>query len=250
MKDNYDVPALKRAHDVLSILSTSPQPVQAPTIAEKTGMSRSTLYLLLDALERRKWIEKRADGYIIGLTLFELGNAYVRHDRLLAAFRQEASSFVLRLNEVVQMAVLDGAHVVYIAREDAARPVRLVSDLGSRLPAHCCALGKALLATLDDETVDSLLPAKLEGLTEHTLTQRSELIGELAAIRSNGLATEREEAVLGLACFAAFVGITPLGKRVAVSCSIPLGRITPRLEKQVRVGVVSMADRIGRVLRA
>ncbi len=248
MKDEYDVPALKRAHDVLSILSTSLRPVKAPVLAEMTGMSRSTLYLLLDALERRKWIERRVDGYIIGLTLFEFGNAYVRHDSLLAAFRRESAAFVLRHNEVVQLAVLDGAHVVYIAREDAPRPVRLVSDLGSRLPAHCCALGKALLAGLDDETVTSLLPARLEGLTEHTQTLRSKLLIELDAIRRTGIATEREEAVLGLMCFAAFVGITPLGKRVAVSCSAPLGRLSAKLEKQIRVGVVTMAQRIGRVL--
>ena len=92
-------------------------------------------------------------------------------------------------------------------------PCAWFPTLGSRLPAHCCALGKALLATLDDETVDSLLPAKLDGLTEHTLTRRSELLGELAEVRRSGLATER-------------------------------------LEKQIRVAVASMADRIGRVLRA
>jgi len=162
-------------------------------------------------------------------------SAYVRHDHLMAAFRRESAVFVQRYNEVVQMAVLEGRYVVYIAREDAARPVRLVSDLGSRLPAHCCALGKALLAGLDDATLTSLLPVNLEAVTEHTLPRRDDVLRALAATRASGLATEREESALGLACFAAFVDITPLGKRVAVSCSVPLGRLTAKVEKQIRI---------------
>lgn len=249
MKDEYDVPALKRAHDLLDILSSATRPVKASVLADKTGMSRSTLYLLLDALERRKWIEKRADGYIIGLTLFEFGNAYVRDDRLLSAFRRESAVFVLKHNEVVQLAVLDGSEVVYIAREDAPRPVRLVSDLGSRLPAHCCALGKALLAGLGDDEITALLPARLPPITEHTRTRRSDLLVDLASIRETGLAVEREESTIGLTCFAAFVGVTPLGKRVAVSCSVPLARMDRRREKQLAVSVVGMADRIGRAMQ-
>ncbi|MEC5409246.1 IclR family transcriptional regulator [Paraburkholderia sp. MPAMCS5] len=248
MADENDVPALRRTHDLLDVLSRASQPVKASALVEMTGTSRSTLYLLLDALERRKWIEKRADGYMIGVTLFEFGNAYVRHDRLLPTFRREAAAFVLRHNEVVQLAVLDEAQVVYIAREDAPRPVRLVSDLGSRLPAHCCALGKALLAGLGDEAVTALLPPRLEAFTENTLTRRADLLEELASVRKTGLAIEREEAVSGLVCFAAFVGVTPLGRRVAVSSSVPIGRLSTRQEKQIAVSVVAMADRIGRVL--
>jgi len=248
VKTDYEVPALKRIHDVLDILCAATSPVRPAALAQATGMSRSTLYLLLESLEKRRWIEKRADGYLIGLTLFELGNAYFRHDRLLAAFRRESAAFVATHNEVVQLAVLDGAEVVYIAREDAPRPVRLISDVGLRLPAHCCALGKALLASLDDEAVCALLPARLAAMTEHTTTRRADLLRELAGIRARGLATEREEVVAGLACFAAFVGVTSLGKRVAVSSSVPVSRLDARREKRLVVGVAGMADRIGRAL--
>ncbi|KAG1232174.1 hypothetical protein G6F68_019144 [Rhizopus microsporus] len=89
-----------------------------------------------------------------------LGFAYLRHDGLQAAFHEAASDFVARCNEVVQLAVLDGFDVVYIAREDARRPVRLVSELGMRLPAHACALGKALLANLDADALAACVPAE------------------------------------------------------------------------------------------
>jgi DNA-binding IclR family transcriptional regulator len=222
--------------------------VRASTLLQETGLSRSTLYLLLDALESRHWVEKRGDGYIVGVKLFELGSAYVRHDGLQAAFRDEASAYVAAHNEVVQLAVLDGAEVVYIAREDAQRPVRLVSDLGSRLPAHCCALGKALLSSLPDQDVVSLLPDRLAAMTPKTTTRRSALLRELAGIRACGLATEREEVSIGLACFAAYIGVTPLGKRVAVSTSVPLGRLDARREKQIATAIARVASRIAATL--
>jgi DNA-binding IclR family transcriptional regulator len=248
MSTAYEVPALKRIHDILDLLAQAQAPVRASAIAEQTGLSRSTLYLMLDSLERRRWIEKRADGYIVGVTLFELGSAYVRHDRLHEAFRHEAASFIAAHNEVVQLAVLDGAEVVYIAREDPARPVRLISDLGSRLPAHCCALGKALLASLSDDEVLKMLPKQLAAVTSQTITRRQDLLQALAAVRRSGLAHEREEVTAGLTCFAVFVGVTALGKRVAVSTSLPLDRIDARREKRLAIAVVEMAQRIGKTL--
>lgn len=248
MSTAYEVPALKRIHDILDLLAQAQAPVRASAIAEQTGLSRSTLYLMLDSLERRRWIEKRADGYIVGVTLFELGSAYVRHDRLHEAFRHEAASFIAAHNEVVQLAVLDGAEVVYIAREDPARPVRLISDLGSRLPAHCCALGKALLASLSDDEVLKILPKQLAAVTSQTITRRQDLLQALAAVRRSGLAHEREEVTAGLTCFAVFVGVTALGKRVAVSTSLPLDRIDARREKRLAIAVVEMAQRIGKTL--
>ncbi|WP_322106318.1 IclR family transcriptional regulator [Paraburkholderia sp. J41] len=248
MSSPYEVPALRRIHDILDVLAHAQGPVRAAAIGEMTNLSRSTLYLMLDSLERRGWIEKRADGYIVGVTLFELGSAYVRHDRLQDVFRQEAAAFVAKHNEVVQLAVLDGAEVVYIAREDAARPVRLVSDLGSRLPAHCCALGKALLASLPDDEVNTILPRQLAAVTNHTITRKTDLLAALAAIRRTGLAQEREEVTAGLTCFAAFVGVTALGKRAAVSTSMPLERLDARREKRLAIAVVEMAHRIGKTL--
>jgi DNA-binding IclR family transcriptional regulator len=210
MEKTYDVPALRRASDILEALAAAAKPVRAATLAEQTGLSRSTLYLMLETLARMQWIDKRDDGYMIGVGLFELGNAYVRHDKLQAAFREGAGAFINKHNEVVQLAVLDGVQVVYIAREDAHRPVRLVSE-------------------------------RLEAVTPRTITRRAALLRELAAIRASGLAVEREEVAEGLACFAAFVGMTPAGKRVAVSTSVPVGRLDPKREKQISIGIVQLA---------
>lgn len=245
MEKVYEVPALRRAQEVLDILARAREPVRVAALLDATGLSRSTLYLMLDSLQRQAWVEKRGDGYLIGVKLFELGNAYVRHDGYQSIFRALAAAFVATHDEVVQLATLDGADVVYIAREDSRRPVRLVSDLGSRLPAHCSALGKALLATLPQADLIALLPERLAALTPRTITRRAALLRELEGVRETGQASEFEESAAGLACFAAYVGQTAYGKRLAVSTSIPTGRVDPKREKRIRLAISRMALQIG-----
>jgi len=243
-KDPYEVPALRRAEQILQALAASASPVKAADLLARTGLSRSTLYLLLDSLESKGWIERRQEGYIVGVRLFELGSAYVRHENVREVFRAEAARFVAIHNEVVQMAVLDGAEVVYIAREDAPQPIRLVSDLGMRLPAHCSALGKALLASLDDADVSAALPRTLPALTPKSITRLPDLLAELDTVRRQGIALDREEASAGLSCYAAYIGRTSVGRRLAVSTSVPVSRMTRARERKIVVEVVNMARRI------
>lgn len=249
MATEYDVPAIRRAHEILRVLASRRTPVKAAELAQACQLAKSTLYLLLDCLEHRRWIERKDGGYIIGIELMALGFAYLRHDGLQTAFHEAASDFVARCNEVVQLAVLDGFDVVYIAREDARRPVRLVSELGMRLPAHACALGKALLANLDADELAACVPAELPRVTDRTLATREALYRELDLVRQMGLGQDLEEVATGLVCYAAYVGVTPLGKRVAVSTSIPTDRLDDAHRRDVMEGIRQVAQTIaGRVV--
>lgn len=67
----HDVPAIGRVHDILEALKSTRRPTSARDLLALTGMPRSTLYLTLDALERRQWIEKIGDGYAIGVALLD-----------------------------------------------------------------------------------------------------------------------------------------------------------------------------------
>ncbi|WP_368643463.1 IclR family transcriptional regulator [Castellaniella ginsengisoli] len=247
---NSAVPAVDRADAVLQVLALSSEPVSPADLALHTGLAKSTLYLLLTSLEQRRWIEKKGSGYVIGIGLYILGCAYVHFDNLQHIFRTAAAEFVTAHNEVVQLAVLQGAEVVYLAREDAHRPVRLVSDMGTRLPAHACALGKALLAQLSDEEVMRLLPRELVAITDRTITRHDVLLAELAAVRRSGLALDQEEVAAGLNCFAVFAGETPMGRRIAVSTSIPTDRLGPKREKTIVQAIVRVAAQVRQSLSA
>lgn len=241
---SYEVPAIARADEILRRLAERGSPVRPADLARDCGMPRSSLYLLLETLEARRWIERTGEGYVIGLALLSLGSAYLRHDSLEPAFRDAAGAFVARHNEVMQLAMLDGTDVAYLAREDARRPVRLVTDPGSRLPAHACALGKALLASFSDADVLARLPSPLPALTERTVTDPAALLAELATARRTGVALDLEEVSAGLSCYAAYVGQTALGRRVAISTSLPADRLDPRHADAVRAGLLDAARQI------
>lgn len=244
MPTDHDVPAIRRTHEILRVLASRRTPVKAAELAQTCKLPKSTLYLLLDCLENRRWIERKESGYIIGIELMTLGVAYLRHDGLQAAFHEAAGGFVARCNEVVQMAVLDGFDVVYIAREDARRPVRLVSELGMRLPAHACALGKAMLASLDAGALAACVPAELPRVTDRTIADHDTLMRELDQVRQTGLGQDVEEIATGLICYAAYVGVTPTGKRLAVSTSIPTDRLDDTHRREVMDGIRQVAREI------
>ncbi|RYY87420.1 MAG: IclR family transcriptional regulator, partial [Comamonadaceae bacterium] len=88
-----------------------------------------------------------------------------------------------------------------------------------RRPAHCTALGKALLASLSDRQARSLLPPVLARLTPRTVTDVDAVIGSLQQVRRDGFARDAEEVSPGLHCFGAYVGVTRSGRRIAVSTS-------------------------------
>jgi IclR family KDG regulon transcriptional repressor len=89
-------------------------------------------------------------------------------------------------DETVQVAVLDGTDVVYVAKVDSTHPVRMVSAVGRRLPAHCTGLGKMLLSELSAEALDARYPRdrELPGMTPDSITSPARLRAHLAEVRA------------------------------------------------------------------
>jgi DNA-binding IclR family transcriptional regulator len=133
--------------------------------------------------------------------------------------------------------------VVYLATRQSQHYLRPFTRVGRRLPAHSTSLGKALLATHSDEDVRQILPERLEALTEHTFTDREELIEDLRLIRERGYAVDHEENTLGLRCFGIAIPYrTP--SRDAVSCSVPVARLTAEHEQAILDALFEARDRL------
>src|SRR5690606_10655846 len=107
------------------------------------------------------------------------------------------------LNETVQLSILDGTHNVYVAKFEAEHHLMLVSQVGSRLPAHATGLGKALLSGLDESELEQLYNrTNLERFTSRTITSLTELSAELELVRRRGYATDNGEYTIGVYCVA------------------------------------------------
>ena len=123
--------------------------------------------------------------------------------------------------------MLSQGEVVYVAIERAQREIGIQSQVGTRHPSHCTALGKVMLADLTDEQVAEILEGcEMAALTEHTITSVAAFLAELAHVRLRGYAIDNEERSYGVKCIAA--PIRDVHGRVigAISVSGPAFRVS------------------------
>ncbi|MFD3554783.1 IclR family transcriptional regulator [Streptomyces goshikiensis] len=214
-------------------------------IQHDLSLPKSSLYMLLRTLVNLGWVETDASGtrYGIGVRALLVGSSYIDGDEVVAAARPSLDRLSDDTTETIHLARMDGTSVVYLATRQSQHYLRPFTRVGRRLPVHSTALGKALLATHTDEEVRGLLPRRLEAVTEHTVTDREQLIEELALVREQGYAVDREENTLGLRCFGVAVPYrTPA--RDAVSCSVPVARLTPGHEQTIKAALFEARDRL------
>ncbi|WP_454085020.1 IclR family transcriptional regulator [Georgenia sp. Marseille-Q6866] len=187
-------PAVSRSLRILTLLADAQGvPLTLSEIARALGIAKSSTANLCAALEDGAMIERDNGGYRLGRRVAELGGAYAQQfNQVREFYRVVAASPVLH-GEVVQIAMLDGSEAVYLARHEGRWPNRFGTPLGSRLPAAMTATGLALLSTVDDDQVRSLLADSqpFRQLTPDSPTTVDELLPTLAATRERGYAIDR-----------------------------------------------------------
>ncbi|GAA2907933.1 MULTISPECIES: IclR family transcriptional regulator [Streptomyces] len=242
MQERRGVRGVKSASRTVALLELlaerGEQPSRLDELAEDLGVPRSSMYQLLQTLVDSGWVRTDATGslYGIGIRALLTGTGYLDGDRRIRAVRPYLDEASDALGETIHMARLDGRDVVYLATRESHEYLRTLSRVGRRVPAHAGALGKALLAERAD--VEPLLDEEpLTGLTENTHTDRDALLADLARVRERGYSIDREETVPGIAGFGFALRYgTPAVD--AISCSVPVARLTPEHETRI-VSVMS-----------
>ncbi len=180
-------------------------PLSLSQVVRRSGLPRSSVHRILDRLVAVRWLSREGRDYRLGLRMLELGSLVLQQNTLRAAalplMRRLSASGRLGVN----LAVLDGAEVVYLERIDGPMEDGLPSRVGGRAPAYCTAVGKALLAYADDDAVREVVRDGLKARTRFTITDPAQFVRELQRVREHGVAFEREESVRGVACVAAAV---------------------------------------------
>ena len=223
----------------------------ARELAQKLGAPRTSVADLLKVLEGRGFVAPTAEGHgwRLDFRVAQLGNAYLHEFSVREVGRAAMRELSRRTGLTTQMAVLDHTDIVYIERQDASRrrsEPHVVTDVGSRLPAYCTSLGKAMLAFLPDDEIDRLYdsPAELASRTRNTITTLARLKSELAAIRRRGYAVDQEETTEGIVCIGspilgadgrpeAAISLAGLSAGMPVATIESLGRTVARTASQV-----------------
>jgi IclR family KDG regulon transcriptional repressor len=198
---------VKSADRVLKVLETIAhvQPISAAQLREKLDIPRSSLHGLMRALVGSGFaaVDERGN-YSVGLKAFEIGATWLESVRLENVARPVLKSLVQELNQIAHLGVLEGTDIIYVMKQENESPVRLISAVGRRLPAHATALGKVLLGALSDQEIsERYRDMVLDPLTTASVTSLAELLTRVSQARQEGLSVDAGESTVGVTCYAA-----------------------------------------------
>lgn len=172
-------------------------------LARAAAVPKSTAHRLLTVMLRHGYIKRDGNRYRLAEHVFELGSRAAGPRGL----RERAIPFMVELHHetlaVVHLAVLHDDQVLYLEKVFGHGGWPCPTAIGGRNPAHCTALGKALLSRSPGGTVENIVRRGLPRLTEKTVSAPGALFRELSRAREDGVAIEIEQCRLGLACVAA-----------------------------------------------
>lgn len=193
-------PAVTRSIRLLGLLAEAGGPRTLTELAGDLGLAKSSTANICLALEAGGMLQRTAQGYRLGLRTAELGGAFAAQFNQIREFYSVCEASPVLSSELVQVALLDGADALYVARYEGSRSVRIGTPLGSRLPAALSAAGRALLATMTDDEVVSLIgrDAEFPRLTERSMATTAELLEVLATARRRGWSLDAEESFRGI----------------------------------------------------
>jgi IclR family transcriptional regulator, acetate operon repressor len=244
-----DAPArsvLERAFRILGSYGPADRNLTLAEMTRRTGIPKATVHRLVGELLQLGMLEGGHGLYRLGMRAFELGQLVPLQRDLRDAALPFMQDLFEAAHETAHLAVLDGTEVLYLEKISGHRRVRAGSRVGGRLPAHCTAVGKAILAVSRPDIVEAVLAAGLVPRTAFSITNANVLCRQLARAAREGVAFEREESDLGVTCVAA--PVSGYGHRVVAAISItgPVSRLQPeRFAPTVRLAALMLSRRLG-----
>ena len=193
------VKSVSKALRLIDHMAEFKRPLSLLELSQCSGMPKSTVHGLLATLRESGYVEQAADGkYHLGTRLFELGNIVSTSWNIVPIARPHLQNIALQTGQSVQLSMIDKAEVLILDHADANSSLRVVTEVGDRLPLHSTASGKAIMAFLPPSQVDRLLRQGMPSFTPHTITGAEQMHAVLDKIRQQGYAVEDGENRIGL----------------------------------------------------
>lgn len=250
MPAEYRIRSVTRALQVLIAVSELGE-ADLSTVARTVGLHPTTTLRMLESLRSRDLVRQRRGLYEIGARAFEIGCSFVNRKPLAHEAQALVDELARRANETASFGILDDGEVLYLAIASGERELGIQSTAGGRHPAYCTALGKALIADLSWDAVESILerhpPVRL---TSSTFVDPAKLRRELARVARQGFAVDEEERIPGVVCVAAPIRDQTGAVVAAISISGPRLRLTSRRIPSLAQQVRKIADEASGILGA
>jgi IclR family pca regulon transcriptional regulator len=188
------IQSIERGVAVLQAFSGRDAALSIVDLAARTGLSRPVVRRILLTFAHLGYAESRGPTWTLTPKVLEIGAGYFAASSLPEIAYRYMTEIVERTNDTCSLGVLDGHDVIHVARVEDRGPLPDAVRIGQRLPAHATALGKVLLAQLDQADLDAALAtAPLEAHTPLTITSEGALRARLERVRRSGFDVSVEE---------------------------------------------------------
>jgi IclR family pca regulon transcriptional regulator len=230
---------LAKGLEVLRTFSRKRPHMTLSEIAARAGLPAATARRCLNTLEELGYVARSGRQFMLRPPVLEIGAVYLDSMDIPTITRTKLEELALSTRSSTALTVLSGTGVVVVARASVRTdPLRMEGHVGLRIPAHASATGKVLLAGLAPEKLANYFAkAKLEPLTERTVTDRTVLTRQIDAARRDGYATAEEEIAAGVSS-------------LAVPVHDGAGRVVAALTLSVHMNEASAAELVSRHLEA
>lgn len=241
-------PAL-RAFSLLEVVARADKPLTLGQITEAAELPKPTVHRMIALLVSSGLLVREPDGrrYAVGPRLSAFGLEVLLNSSVRAARHLVLQALVEQIGESCNFTMLDGAEVVYLDRVETPSPLRMNLQRGSRVPLHCTASGKLLLAMLPKakrERLAASLP--LPRHTAKTIVDGARLERELQQIRTQRYATDDEEYFAGLVCVAVPVRDGTGRTCAALAVHAPMSRMPLARQLEYLPALKRAAEQIAR----
>ena len=246
------VQALERGLQLLQLLSKSGS-ASLSDLSLQVGLPASTAYRLLTTLQKLEFVvfDDVLQEWSVGIEAFTVGSSYFNRANLAEAARSVMRQLMLDTGETANLGIMtDSGQVTFLTQVECTHPIRAFHLPGTRSPAHCSGIGKALLAEFTQQQVEQILQQTgLQEFTGKTQTAPKLLFDDLKQSHQRGWAYDDEERHVGMRCIAAAIHNTRGDAIAGISISGPTARFSNDtlaiFGSQVRQAAIDVTRMIG-----
>jgi len=206
MAEKYQAPIVKKAFQILRLISETDKGLKISELSRDLGISKSTVHGITTALEELGAITRDplTKGFTLGFTLFELGrSAYSRID-IKDLARPFMEDLMEKTQESVFLGVRNGEHVTVLDIVESMHDLKITSPIGTTIPLMAGATGKIFLSLMEEKQVSEIIKSKgLHKYTKNTITDPDLYLKEIMSVKEKGYAIDNEEYISGVSAVAA-----------------------------------------------
>jgi IclR family transcriptional regulator, pca regulon regulatory protein len=198
------VQSLDRGLAVIRAFGPDRERLSLSEVARATGLTRAATRRFLLTLVELGYVRSDGREFSLRPRVLELGYAYLSGLAMPEIAAPHLEELVAAVRESSSISVLDGQHIVYVARVPTKRIMTVAISVGTRFPAYATSMGRVLLAGLSQQDLDGYLAeAELAPITSRTLTDPARLAEVVGEVGRQGYAIVDQELEEGLRAVAA-----------------------------------------------